>query len=217
MNDLIRLTDPGTVDRPVARVGSKGDPFDLDGAVLVMVDFQQGFDAPSWPPRWNACLDANASALLAAFRAAGRPVIHVRHDSLDPGSPLRPGQSGNAFRVSASPLDGEAVISKSVNAAFIGTDLDLRLRRIGARAIVVCGISTDMCVSTTVRVGANLGWPIVVVGDACDCFALPGGDGLTIPAETVHRVHLATLAYEFCTVAATHEIVAALERTAGEE
>ena len=64
----------------------------------------------------------------------------------------------------------------------------------------VFGVSTDMCVSTTVRVGANLGYRVIVVGDACDCFDLPDGEGGTIPAETVHRTHLATLGFEFATV-----------------
>jgi hypothetical protein len=69
-------------------------------------------------------------------------------------------------------MPGEPVVAKSVNAAFIGTDLDLRLRRLGAQQLVVFGISTDMCVSTKIRVGANLGWRMMLVEDACDCFDL---------------------------------------------
>jgi len=99
------------------------------------------------------------------------------------------------------------VVSKSVNSAFIGTDLDLRLRRLGAERIVTFGISTDMCVSTTVRVGANLGWKMVLVTDACDCFELPDGHGGTIPARAIHDAHVATLGFEFCEVASTAQIV----------
>lgn len=172
-------------------------------AVLLPIDMQQAFDHAPWPRRWNRNLDRNGLALLAAWRAAGRPVIHVRHDSVQEGSTLRPGQPGNAHRPGFEPAAGEALVTKSVNAAFIGTDLDLRLRRLGADTIVAFGVSTDMCVSTTARVGANLGYRVIVVGDACDCFDLPDGEGGTIPAETVHRTHLATLGFEFATVVPT--------------
>jgi nicotinamidase-related amidase len=77
---------------------------DLDRAVLLPIDMQQGFDAPPWPRRWNDQVDANGLALLEAWRAAGRPIIHVRHDSVQPGSSLAPGTPGNAFRSGFEPL-----------------------------------------------------------------------------------------------------------------
>jgi nicotinamidase-related amidase len=94
-----------------------------------------------------------------------------------------------------------------VNSAFIGTDLDLRLRRLGAKHVIVFGISTDMCVSTTIRTGANMGWDMVLVPDASDCFELPDGSGGTIPADQVQRAHVATLAFEFCRIFSTQELI----------
>lgn len=181
---------------------------DLSNIVLLPIDVQKGFDDPSWPPRWNAAMAANGRALLAHWRSAGAPIIHVRHDSVQPGSSLAPGHWGNDFREGFAPLDGEPVVSKSVNSAFIGTDLDLRLRRLGATRIVAFGISTDMCVSTTIRTGANMGWKFVLVPDACDCFDLPDGAGGTIPARAIQAAHVATLAAEFCEVATTAELTA---------
>jgi nicotinamidase-related amidase len=188
------------------------DPITLGGAVLVLIDFQMAFDAPPWSGRWNIDLDANAVSLLLAFRSAGLPVVHVRHDSIDEGSTLRRGERGNAFRPGLQPLATEQVVSKSVNAAFIGTDLDLRLRRLGFGTLIVCGISTDMCVSTSVRVGANLGWDIVLVEDACESFDIPDRKGGVIPAALVHEVHLATLAHEFCRVVDTGSVLQAVTR-----
>ena len=182
------------------------DHLDLDRAVLLSVDMQQAFDKAPWPRRWNDRVDANGLALLAAWRAAGRPIIHVRHDSVQPGSSLAPGEPGNAFRPGFEPLDGEALVTKSVNAAFIGTDLAFRLKRLGAKHVVTFGISTDMCVSTTIRTGANLGWDMILVPDACDCFDLPDGNGGTIAAEDVQRAHVATLAFEFCRTIPTAEL-----------
>jgi nicotinamidase-related amidase len=182
----------------------------LTDAILLPVDMQQAFDVPSWPRRWNEAVDTNGLAVLAAWRSRGLPVIHVKHDSVAPGSTLAPGEPGNAFRKGFEPLAGEPVVSKSVNSAFIGTDLDLRLKRLGIRKVVVFGITTDMCVSTTVRVGANLGYQMILVEDSCDCFDLPDGAGGTIPARTSHQIHVATLGFEFAKVVRTGELVAEL-------
>ena len=180
---------------------------DISRTVLLPIDLHRGFDDPSWPPRWNAEMEANGRALLACWRAAGAPIIHVRHDSVQPGSTLRPGHWGNDFREGFAPQGDEPVVAKSVNSAFIGTDLDLRLRRLGAEKVVAFGISTDMCVSTTIRTGANMGWSMVLVPDACDCFDLPDGRGGTIKAQDIQDAHVATLAMEFCEVMTTAEAV----------
>jgi nicotinamidase-related amidase len=180
---------------------------DLDHAVLLPIDMQRAFDGPPWPRRWNASVDANGLTLIRRWREAGRPIIHVRHDSVMEGSSLAPGSEGNRFRDGFEPREGEQLVTKSVNSAFIGTDLDLRLRRLGARHVVTFGISTDMCVSTTVRTGANMGWDMVLAQDACDCFDLPDGKGGTVPAETVQAAHVATLGFEFCRVFSARDLV----------
>ena len=180
---------------------------DLDRAVLLPIDMQRGFDEPSWPGRWNPRMDANGLALLGEWRAAGRPIVHVRHDSVEPGSTLTPGTPGNGFRPGFGPQGDEPLITKSVNSAFIGTDLDLRLKRLRAKHVIAFGISTDQCVSTTIRTGANMGWDMIRVPDACDCFDLPDGNGGTIPAKQIHAAHVATLAFEFCKVMPAEELI----------
>lgn len=182
---------------------------DFDRAVLLPIDMQQGFDDPKWPRRWNKAAETNGLALLDKWRKTGRPIIHVRHDSIVAGSTLHPESPGNRHRPGFEPQDGEPLVTKSVNSAFIGTDLDLRLKRLGARHVVTFGISTDMCVSTTVRTGANMGWEMILVADACDCFDLPDGNGGVIPAEAIHTAHVATLGFEFCKVVSTAELLAA--------
>ncbi|MFD2261774.1 cysteine hydrolase family protein [Lacibacterium aquatile] len=175
---------------------------------LIPIDVQQGFDYPGWPRRNNPDMEANGQKLLAFWRGKGWPILHVRHDSVEPDSTLRPDHPGNGFRPGFAPQRYEPVIGKSVNSAFIGTDLDLRLRRLGIEKIVLFGISTDMCVSTTTRMAANLGYKVTLVGDACFCFDLKDETGETIPAEEIHRAHLATLRHEFATVMTTAEVIA---------
>ncbi|HMA16690.1 MAG TPA: isochorismatase family protein, partial [Kiloniellaceae bacterium] len=123
-----------------------------DDAVLIPIDVQQAFDDPSWGRRNNPEMEARGLALLAAWRRAGRPVVNVKHNSTEPESTLRPDQPGNAFKHGFEPAAGEAVFEKSVNAAFIGTTLKADLRARGLGQIVLFGITTDMCVSTTARV-----------------------------------------------------------------
>ena len=177
---------------------------------LIPIDVQQAFHHPPWPPRNNPAMEANGRRVLAAWRASGRPLIHVRHDSVVPGSALAASHPGNAFRPGFEPQGDEPLVSKSVNAAFIGTDLDLRLRRLGVTSVVLFGISTDMCVSTTARVAANLGYRTIVVGDACYCFDQPDADGRIIPADDIQRAHLATLRAEFAEVIDSDALIAAL-------
>lgn len=179
---------------------------DLDRAVLLPIDMQQGFDTPGAPRRWNKAVDENGLALLAEWRATGRPIVHVRHDSAEPESVFAPGKPGNLHRPGFEPHPGEPLVTKSVNSAFIGTDLDLRLRRLDAKHVVAFGMVTDMCVSTTIRTGANMGWDMILVPDACDCFDLPDGNGGIIRAEDVHAAHVATLGYEFCRVMSIAEL-----------
>ena len=183
-------------------------------AALIPIDVQQAFADPPWSLPGLDAAEANGLALLAAWREAGQPLLHVRHDSVQPGSRLSPGQPGHAFRPGFAPRAGEPLVGKSVNAAFIGTDLDLRLRRLGLTRLVLFGFTTDMCVSTTARVAANLGYQVTVVADACTTFAQPDADGTLLPAELIHRTHLATLRSEFAQVMDTAAVIARLRERA---
>jgi nicotinamidase-related amidase len=179
-------------------------------STLLVVDVQQGFDAPFWGRRNNPHLEQRVSDLLRVWRGTGRPVVHVRHMSTDPSSPLRPGQPGNAFKPETAPLAGEAVIEKRVNSAFIGTSLDADLRRAGCRGLVIVGLTTNHCISTTARMAGNLGFVTWVVSDATATFDRVGPDGLAHRAEQIHAMALSDLDGEFATVVETADVVAAV-------
>lgn len=176
-------------------------------AALVVIDVQQGFDDPRWGRRNNPDAEANVARLLAAWRETTRPIFHIQHLSAQPDSPLQPGQPGAEIKAEARPLWHEPVITKRVNSAFIGTDLEARLRQRGINTVVVCGLTTNHCVETTTRMAGNLGFAAYLASDACAAFDRVGPDGITYPAEQIHAVTLANLHGEFATVRTTDELL----------
>lgn len=179
--------------------------------VLLLIDFQEAFrEIAATLPRNEPGAEDRAALLLADWRERGLPVIHVRHDSVEPGSRFRPGADGHPFQPFARPLPGEAVVAKSVNSAFIGTDLQARLDALGQPPLVVCGATTDHCVSTTVRMAGNLGFAVTLAADACFTFDRVAPGGAVIPAAALHAAHLASLDGEFARVRTTESILSAL-------
>ena len=179
-------------------------------AALVLIDVQQGLDDPVWGRRNNPAAERNMATLLDAWRTSGRPVVHVQHMSRRVDSPLRPGLPGNAIKPEVAPLDGEPLFRKEVNSAFIGTGLEEHLHARGITSVVIVGLTTDHCVSSTARMAANLGFEAVVVSDATATFERTGPDGERLSAEEMHRAALASLHGEFATVRQTSDVLAAL-------
>jgi nicotinamidase-related amidase len=179
-------------------------------AALLVVDMQVGFDDPAWGARNNPMAEANVAAVIAAWRAAAAPVIHVHHDSTGPSGLLRRGTRGNAPKPEAEPLETETVYRKSVNSAFIGTSLEADLRRLGIEALAIVGLTTNHCISTTARMAGNLGFTTFVLADATATFDRPDLDGRLRLADEVHNAALSDLQDEFAQVVDTQAVLAAL-------
>jgi nicotinamidase-related amidase len=181
---------------------------------LLLIDVQRGFDDERyWGTRNNPNAEANMRALLDAWQVRGLPVILVRHNSVEPESPLRAHQRGNEFKPALGDIRADLVFGKSVNSAFLG-DVDLHqwLRKQRIDALVLAGIQTNFCCETTARMGGNLGYKVTFVLDATYTFDIKTPDGDTITADELSRVTAANLCSGgFATVRDTTAVLAKLE------
>ncbi len=176
------------------------------GSVLVIIDVQKGFSDPRWGVRNNPNAEKKMEKVLGEFRKHGLTVIHVRHDSRNPNSLLHSGKETFQFKDEVKPLEGEMIITKHVNSAFIGTDLEKVLREMGNPPVYYMGLVTDHCVSTTARMSGNLGFESFVIEDACAAHEAKGMKGEKIPAQVVHDVNLASINGEFARVLKSEEL-----------
>jgi nicotinamidase-related amidase len=176
---------------------------------LILIDIQKGFDdIEFWGGgRNNPKAEKNASHLLKYWRQNKLAVFHVKHCSTNPDSRLAEGKSGNEIQDIVKPLTTEALIKKSVNSAFIGTDLLDQLKALNIQTLVFVGLTTDHCVSTSVRMAGNLGFETYVVNDATATFDKIDFNGIKHPAQLIHDTALASLNKEFATVVNTAEIL----------
>jgi nicotinamidase-related amidase len=179
---------------------------------LIVIDVQRAFD--EWEAagkrRNNPDAVARIAELLAAFRADGAPIFHIRHQGIHPNSSFLPTATGYAVKDEARELAGEPVIVKHVNSAFIGTDLERQLRAAGIKRLVICGATTNHCVETTTRTAGNLGFDAWLVRDGTWTFDRIGPDGDAHTAADIHAMTLANLNDEFARIVTSSEAIAAL-------
>jgi len=175
------------------------------GPALLLIDFQKGFDNIEYwgGHRNNLNAEENAGDILSLWRENGLPVFHIRHCSSISISPLNETNAGNEFKDSLKPKNHEPVIKKNVNSAFIGTDLKEILHRARITKLVIVGLTTDHCISTSARMAGNFGFDTFIVSDATATFNKKGLKGQIYPAELIHDTALASLNKEFSTIVST--------------
>jgi nicotinamidase-related amidase len=171
---------------------------------LLLVDVQKGvnevkyYGGPSGK-RNNHSAEENMRCLLAEWRRLGKRVAFTRHNSREINSPLKLDlETGNQIE-GLEINDSDIVVEKDVNSGFIGTSLELELRRSGINRLVVMGFYTNYCIETTVRMAGNLGFDTYLVHDACAAVNTLGHDGAYYEADLVHNMSIASLHGEFCT------------------
>ena len=171
--------------------------FDPSATALLMIDMQRDFVEPKGFGEMlgndvslvRRCI-APCARVLAAARQAGLFVIHTREGhrpdlsdclpaKLTRGGKTFIGEAGPMGRILVRgeyghdiipelyPIDGEPIIDKPGKGAFFDTDLGLILRTRGIQSLIVCGVTTEVCVQTTAREANDRGFEVLVPEDCC--------------------------------------------------
>jgi nicotinamidase-related amidase len=177
--------------------------------VLLVIDCQKGFlDVNYWGGnRNNKNAEHVCSILIKKWRELKLKIIHIRHSDLDPNSPLYKSKTGFEFNNQTIPINNEMIITKNVNSAFIGTNLKETLDNEQCKTLVIIGLTTDHCVSTTIRMASNYGYNTYLISDATATFDKVGINGEKYDAEQIHQISLASLKDEFSTILTSDEIL----------
>ncbi|MGB3852691.1 MAG: cysteine hydrolase family protein [Tunicatimonas sp.] len=178
-------------------------------SALLLIDIQKGLKEEAYygGNRNNPGAEANARRILDQWRKLNLPLFHVQHSSQNSESPLHASKPGFALQEIVQPRPGEPVLVKNVNSAFIGTNLKEQLDQLEIKTLVIVGLTTNHCVSTTVRMAGNYGYETILVADATATFDRTGINGERYDAETIHQISLASLNDEFATVVDTEELL----------
>jgi nicotinamidase-related amidase len=179
---------------------TKNDP-------LIVIDVQKAFFDPAWGNRNNPDAEQNIEKLIRHWREMERPIIFVQHVSQSQNSYFYHEKEGVEFMDFIQPLEEDMVITKSVNSAFIGTDLHQILKDMKSNHVVIVGLTTNHCVETTTRMAGNYGFNPILVSDAAATFDRKGMNGEVFSADSIHAMTMANLNEEFAVIADTESVI----------
>ncbi len=188
-----------------------------NSTALLLVDTQKGVNNTFYyggktGRRNNPKAELNIKSILGKWRESDRQVAFTKHDSREKNSPLKLNLETGQQLEGLSPGANDIVVEKDVNSGFIGTSLELDLRRAGVQRLVVVGFFTNVCVETTVRMSGNMGFDTYLVHDACAAMNCIGHDGTDYDPDIVHNMAIANLHGEFCTAIRTEDALNLCER-----
>ena len=186
----------------------KYNAFIKKNPALLLVDIQKAFLEKDYPGliRNNENAEFICGKILKKWRTLDLPIIHVRHSSTNPESKLHKSRPGFEFNDYVTPLETEMVLTKEVNSAFIGTNLENILIKSQIDTLVIVGMTTNHCISTTVRMSGNLGFDTYLISDSTACYNTKGINGEIIDCNTICNSALASLQEEFATVIDSKEL-----------
>jgi nicotinamidase-related amidase len=186
----------------------KYNAFIKKNPALLLVDIQKAFLEKDYPGliRNNEHAEFICGKILKKWRTLDLPIIHVRHSSTNPESKLHKSRPGFEFNDYVTPLETEMVLTKEVNSAFIGTNLENILIKSQIDTLVIVGMTTNHCISTTVRMSGNLGFDTYLISDSTACYNTKGMNGEIIDCNTIYNSALASLQEEFATVIDSKEL-----------
>lgn len=176
---------------------------------LIVVDIQNDyFPQGKWPLVGAEAAADNAVRLIQAFRDAGNPVVHIRHEFTSDAAPFfTPGSDGAKLHPKVLSRADEPVVLKHFVNSFRETELEAILDEQDVENLVVVGSMSHMCVDGITRAAADLGYTVTVIHDACATRDLEF-NGVTVPAIQVHAAFMASLAFAYASVVSADEFLA---------
>lgn len=183
----------------------------MASTALLLIDFQNDyFEGGKWSLVGSNEAVENAARLLAAFRAKGVPVVHVRHEFETEEAPFFvPGSAGAQIEERVAPVTGEAVVLKHFANSFRDTNLKAVLDELNVDTLVVVGAMSHMCIDAGVRAAADLGYEVTVAQDAC-ATRDQEANGIRVPAQQVHAAFMAALGFAYARIADTDVLLSEL-------
>ena len=185
----------------------------IKSTALILVDVQKAFLEKDYPGLKRNNIDAEkvCGLILNKWRDLNLPVIHIRHSSTNPNSKLHESNPGFLFNDYVTPLKSETVLTKNVNSGFIGTNLSSILNDLNVNSLVFVGMTTNHCISSTVRMSGNLGYQTYLISDATAAYNTLGLNGKMIDCEIIYNTSLANLSEEFATILSSEELFSLLD------
>lgn len=177
---------------------------------LIVLDVQKAIDDPRWNSKNNPGYANVIAKLLAEFRAANLPVIHIRHEEANPASSFYINGPGQPFKDEAQPIDGETVIAKRQNCAFVGTSLEKHLLEHGIKRLIFTGVVIHNSMDVTIRMAHCLGFENWLPLDATTAIDVTDTHGKRFDAQTVFDLYAAVLASEYSKLTTSDDIISAL-------
>ncbi|PKH25300.1 cysteine hydrolase [Enterobacterales bacterium CwR94] len=180
---------------------------------LIVVDIQneyfegKGFKGKMVIPDGMQALN-NSKKLVEYAHAKGMPVFFVRH--LGPkDSPLFADGSVYAeFHKDLQPTSKDTIITKATPSSFVGTDLDAQLKKRGIEKVIVTGLMTHMCISSTARDAVPLGYSVIIPEDATATRDLNDWKNGVVDHNVLQRAALAGVADVFAEIRTTSDVMA---------
>jgi len=178
-------------------------------SALLLIDLQKGFQNEEFwgGNRNNKDAESKIIQILEKWRELNLPIFHIIHSSLNPISKLHKSDPGFEMIDEIQPKTDEPIIIKHVNSAFIGTDLQERLDKQKISKLVIVGLTTNHCISTSTRMAGNFGYDVQLISDATATFDRKGINGEKFDAELIHQTALASLNEEFAEVIDTKTLL----------
>lgn len=173
---------------------------------LIVIDLQNDyFPGGKWTLSGVEEAAANAARLIAATRADGGHIVHIRHEFPTSDAPFfAPGSTGAEIHPTVASRADEPVVLKHQINSFRDTDLKSILDGWAVDEVVICGAMSHMCVDACTRAAADFGYKVTVIHDACASRDLVFG-GVTVPAAHAHASFMAALGFAYATLMSTDD------------